>query len=180
MKILSFFQFFWVIFAHLDPDPQFVCGSGSRSSKLMRIHADPDTDPKPCHRVLLVLQRIIHPVPYFFRSQSISGLVLNQVLWRRERARMCEQRKKKMREHRKEKKTKFSKIDDLSSCLVLFTIYFVIFLRISVKLWSCGRHCCSWCPNYCWHLCVVLCFGQHQCCGSMTFWYGSGFADPCL
>ena len=47
---------------------------------------------------------------------------------------MCEQRTKKMREHRKEKKTKFSKIDDLSSCLVLFTIYFVIFLRISVKL----------------------------------------------
>jgi hypothetical protein len=34
MKILSFFQFFGVIFALLDPDPdpQFVCGSGSNSS----------------------------------------------------------------------------------------------------------------------------------------------------
>jgi hypothetical protein len=34
MKILSFFLFFGVIFALLDPDPdpQFVCGSGSSSS----------------------------------------------------------------------------------------------------------------------------------------------------
>ncbi len=34
MKILSFFLFFWDIFALLDPDPdpQFVCGSGSGSS----------------------------------------------------------------------------------------------------------------------------------------------------
>ncbi len=81
----------------------------------------------------MLFQRSIHPVPYFFSSQSISGLVLNQVLRRRERARMCEQITKKMREHRKEKKTKFSKIDDSSSCLVLFTIYFVIFRRISVN-----------------------------------------------
>jgi hypothetical protein len=32
MKILSFFLFFGVIFALLDPDPQFVCGSRSGSS----------------------------------------------------------------------------------------------------------------------------------------------------
>jgi hypothetical protein len=34
MKILSFFLFFWIIFAFLDPDPdpQFVFGSGSSSS----------------------------------------------------------------------------------------------------------------------------------------------------
>jgi hypothetical protein len=32
MKILSFFQFFGVIFALLDPDPEFVCGSGSGSN----------------------------------------------------------------------------------------------------------------------------------------------------
>jgi hypothetical protein len=34
MNILSFFQFFWVIYALLDPDPdpQFVCGSGFSSS----------------------------------------------------------------------------------------------------------------------------------------------------
>jgi hypothetical protein len=33
MKNLSFFLFFWVIFALLDPDldPQFACGSGSSS-----------------------------------------------------------------------------------------------------------------------------------------------------
>ncbi len=29
MKILYFFLFLWVIFALLDPDPQFECGSGS-------------------------------------------------------------------------------------------------------------------------------------------------------
>jgi hypothetical protein len=40
MKILSFFQFFGVIFALLDPDPDLQL-------KLMRIHADPDTDPDP-------------------------------------------------------------------------------------------------------------------------------------
>ncbi len=47
MKILSFFLFLGVIFALLDPDPQFVCGSGSeiQQLKLIRIHADPD--PKP-------------------------------------------------------------------------------------------------------------------------------------
>jgi hypothetical protein len=32
MKILDFFLFLWVIFALLDPDPQFECGSGSVSS----------------------------------------------------------------------------------------------------------------------------------------------------
>jgi hypothetical protein len=34
MKILDCFLFLWVIFALLDPDldPQFECGSGSRSS----------------------------------------------------------------------------------------------------------------------------------------------------
>ncbi len=31
MKILSFFLFFGVIFALLDPDPEFVCGSGSET-----------------------------------------------------------------------------------------------------------------------------------------------------
>jgi hypothetical protein len=40
MKILSFFQFFWVVFALLDPDPDPTA----------QINADPDTDPdpKPC------------------------------------------------------------------------------------------------------------------------------------
>jgi hypothetical protein len=37
MKILDFFLFLWVIFALLDPDPQFECGSGSSNS----INADP-------------------------------------------------------------------------------------------------------------------------------------------
>jgi hypothetical protein len=32
MKILDFFLFLWVIFALLDPDPQFECRSGSGSS----------------------------------------------------------------------------------------------------------------------------------------------------
>jgi hypothetical protein len=32
MKILDFFIFLWVIFALLDPDPQFERGSGSGSS----------------------------------------------------------------------------------------------------------------------------------------------------
>jgi hypothetical protein len=32
MKILDFFLFLWVIFALLDPDPQFECGSGSSNS----------------------------------------------------------------------------------------------------------------------------------------------------
>jgi hypothetical protein len=31
-KILSFFLFFGDIFALLDPDPKFLCGSGSNSS----------------------------------------------------------------------------------------------------------------------------------------------------
>jgi hypothetical protein len=30
--ILFFFLFLWVIFALLDPDPQFECGSGSSNS----------------------------------------------------------------------------------------------------------------------------------------------------
>jgi|688.fasta_scaffold99544_1 hypothetical protein len=59
MKILSFFLFFGAILDLLDPDqdPQFVCGSSIcmririqiQQPKLMRIHADPDTDsdPKP-------------------------------------------------------------------------------------------------------------------------------------
>jgi hypothetical protein len=42
MKILSFFLFFWVIFALLDPDPDPAA----------QINADPnpdtDPDPKPC------------------------------------------------------------------------------------------------------------------------------------
>jgi hypothetical protein len=29
IKILDFFLFLWVIFALLDPDPQFECGSGN-------------------------------------------------------------------------------------------------------------------------------------------------------
>jgi hypothetical protein len=32
MKILDFFLFLWVIFALLDPDPQFESGSGSSNS----------------------------------------------------------------------------------------------------------------------------------------------------
>jgi hypothetical protein len=32
MKILYLFQFLWVIFALLDPDPHFECGCGSGSS----------------------------------------------------------------------------------------------------------------------------------------------------
>jgi hypothetical protein len=32
IKILDFFLFLWVIFALLDPDPQFECGSGSSNS----------------------------------------------------------------------------------------------------------------------------------------------------
>jgi hypothetical protein len=32
MKNLGFFQFLWVIFALLDPDPEFECGSGSSNS----------------------------------------------------------------------------------------------------------------------------------------------------
>jgi hypothetical protein len=31
MKIVDFFLFLWVIFALLDPDPQFECGSGSET-----------------------------------------------------------------------------------------------------------------------------------------------------
>ena len=40
MKILSFFLFFGVIFALLDrdPDPQYVCGSGSGSRKAKMTH----------------------------------------------------------------------------------------------------------------------------------------------
>jgi hypothetical protein len=47
MKILSFFQFFFVIFALLDPDPQFVADPDLDPSA--QINADPDTDldPKP-------------------------------------------------------------------------------------------------------------------------------------
>jgi hypothetical protein len=32
LKILYFLLFLWVIFALLDPDPKFECGSGSGSS----------------------------------------------------------------------------------------------------------------------------------------------------
>jgi hypothetical protein len=32
MKIQKFFLFLWVIFALLDPDPQFECRSGSSNS----------------------------------------------------------------------------------------------------------------------------------------------------
>jgi hypothetical protein len=32
MKILDFFLFLWVIYALLDPELQFECGSGSGSS----------------------------------------------------------------------------------------------------------------------------------------------------
>ncbi len=45
MKILDFFLFLWVIFALLDPDPQFECGSDPDPAT--QINADPDTDPDP-------------------------------------------------------------------------------------------------------------------------------------
>ncbi len=47
IKILDFFLFLWVIFALLDPDPQFECGSGNSR-----------TDPHPD---LLVTTRVSDP-----------------------------------------------------------------------------------------------------------------------
>ncbi len=47
MKILDFFLFLGVIFALLDPDPQFECGSGSGSETLnILIWQDPDEYPQ--------------------------------------------------------------------------------------------------------------------------------------
>jgi hypothetical protein len=69
MKILSFFLFFWVIFALLDPDPDPAA----------QINANPDPDPKPCVFGSWRLTKHADPDPQH-RRQVISAQISKEKL----------------------------------------------------------------------------------------------------